>query len=308
MRIFKTFVIALLVTLSACAAPAPTWRSAVDIVHPLVGKIIDAKTGEYVSDAAAARRLHGARYLLLGEKHDNPDHHLIQARLLEIFTDAGLRPAVAWEMISEDQTLALAAFQRAAPPDGSLMGEALRWRDFGWPDWTIYQPIADAAIAAKLPMAAASPGRRASRAQSARFASPLPQPLLDGLKAELVASHCGQLPGAAVAPMAQAQQRKDLAMAESLLANATRDGAVLIAGNGHVRRDRGAPWWLTQLGEPPTSILAVGILEVDREKRTAIDLKAYADQFDLIYMTPKIDSEDACEKFAEQLRRLRNKS
>ena len=306
MRLFLAMT--LIVALSGCGSSAPQWRSAVDQDHPLVGMIVDARTGEPIGEVAAAQRIQKARFLLLGEKHDNIDHHLVQARLLQTFTDSGMRPAVAWEMISEDQALALAAFQRAAPQDGALMGEALRWRDFGWPDWAIYQPIADAAIAAKLPMAAASPGRRAVRQQSARFTSPLPAALIDNLHQELMASHCGHLPATALPAMAQAQQRRDLAMAESLFANATTDGAVLIAGNGHVRKDRGVPWWLAQLGIQPTAILAIGVLEVEPEKRKAADLRAYATQFDLIYLTPRVDSEDPCVKFADQLRRLRNKS
>lgn len=291
--------------LSACAETRPVWISAHERDHPLVGRIVDPASGAEISSAAAAERVRRARFLFLGEKHDNPDHHVIQAALLQTVTDAGRRPAVAWEMIDEDQSPRLGQFLASNPTDGALMGAALGWERTGWPDWALYRPIADAAIAARLPMAAASPRRSVLRRPAPAASFALPASLLDNLKDELLQSHCGQLPGTALGPMATAQQRRDLAMADSLLAHGTADGAVLIAGNGHARRDRGAPWWLTRLGVDPGAILSVGVLEVDPARRAARDLSGLAAQFDLIYLTPRVDSEDPCVKFAEQLKRLR---
>jgi len=290
---------------SACAETQPGWIAEVERDHPMVGRIIDPATGGTITAGEAITRASRARYIFLGEKHDNPDHHLIQARLIQAVTDAGRRPAVVWEMIDEDQTPKLLQFLASNPSNGALMGSALGWERSGWPDWAIYRPIADAAIAARLPMAAASPRRAVLRRPAPAASFALPASLLDGLKDELLQSHCGQLPGTALGPMATAQQRRDLAMADSLMAHATADGAVLIAGNGHARRDRGAPWWLMRLGVAPTSILSVGVLEVDPVRRQPEAMASLAAQFDLIYLTPRTDSEDPCTKFAEQLKRLR---
>ncbi len=308
MRFKIPILTVLLCLLSACGAPSQQWTTEVERDHPLVGRIVDPATSREVASTAAARRLRDARFLLLGEKHDNPDHHLIQAQLLMTVTDSGRRPAVAWEMIDEDLAPKLAAFLGAERPDAAELGAALGWAQSGWPDWRNYQPIAEAAIGARLPMAAANLPRGFGRRAAAPLASPLPASLLDGLKDELASSHCGQLPPQALTAMAQTQQRRDLAMADSLLAHATADGAVLIAGNGHVRRDRGVPWWLVRLGVDPTAILSIGVLEVDPGRVAPTDLSPYAAQFDLIYLTPRVDSEDACAKFADQLKRLRNKS
>ena len=291
--------------LSACAEVSPAWISEVERGHPLVGRIVDPATGGEVSSVEATQRIRRARYVLLGEKHDNPDHHMLQATLLQAVTDAGRRPAVVWEMIDEDQSPRLAQFLASNPKDGAQMGAALGWERSGWPDWAIYRPIADAAIAAKLPMGAASPKRSVLRRPAPAASFALPASLLDGLKDELLQSHCGQLPGSALGPMATAQQRRDLAMADSMISHATADGAVLIAGNGHARRDRGAPWWLTRLGVDPASILSVGLLEVDPNRRGVEAMTGLAAQFDLVYLTPRVDSEDPCTKFAEQLKRLR---
>jgi uncharacterized iron-regulated protein len=291
--------------LTGCGRVEPTWVTQVERRHPLVGQIVDPATGTPVSASEAVRRVQQARFVLLGEKHDNQDHHMIQASVLQAITDAGRRPALVWEMIDEGQTPKLARYLASNPADGAEMGAAIDWERNGWPDWSIYRVIADAAIAARLPMAAATPRREVLHRPAPSGSFALPAALLTGLKDELAQSHCGHLPGAALGRMAMVQQRRDLSMADSILAHATADGAVLIAGNGHARRDRGAPWWLMRLGVDPATILSVGVLEVDPARREARDLVGFAAQFDLIYLTPRVDSEDPCVKFAEQLKRLR---
>ena len=77
--------------------------------------------------------------------------------------------------------------------------------------------------------------------------SPLPAPLADAVLRELEESHCGALPPQALGGMAVAQRYRDAHMADVLLGVAQRHGsAILIAGNGHVRADRGVPWHLRQ--------------------------------------------------------------
>ena len=54
--------------------------------------------------------------------------------------------------------------------------------------------------------------------------------------------------------MVQAQVARDLWMAHALRQHAAQ-GAVLIAGNGHVRRDAGVPYWLQRLGQPQSLVI-----------------------------------------------------
>jgi hypothetical protein len=81
--------------------------------------------------------------------------------------------------------------------------------------------------------------------------------------------HCGVLPPRLHAPMVLAQRARDVAMALAMQA-AHRDSGpahsgpartVLIAGNGHVRRDVGVPHVLASLGVPAARVVAVGYLE-----------------------------------------------
>src|SRR5688572_6132163 len=91
---------------------------------------------------------------------------------------------------------------------------------------------------------------------------PLPAPMAGALRRELEESHCGALPPQALGGMAAAQRYRDAHMADVLLGAAQRHGsAILIAGNGHVRADRGVPWHIRQRapGAPVTAILLVEV-------------------------------------------------
>jgi len=64
------------------------------------------------------------------------------------------------------------------------------------------------------------------------------------LERSIVDSHCGTLDADTARRMTLAQVARDQAMAGAIEAQAAR-GAVLLAGNGHVRIDAGAPRWLS---------------------------------------------------------------
>ena len=80
--------------------------------------------------------------------------------------------------------------------------------------------------------------------------------------------------------MLDAQAARDAVMAQTLRPYAQR-GAVLIAGNGHVRRDIGVPRWLP--GDA-ARVLSVGYLETDSP-----DVG-----FDTVVRVPAIDRDDPC--------------
>ena len=107
--------------------------------------------------------------------------------------------------------------------------------------------------------------------------------------------------------MIVAQRARDAQMAEALLTVPTSGGAVLIAGNGHVRNDYGVPAYIRRL-DPGTRTVSIALLEVDGERTT---VERYADRFsgrfpfDYVWFTPAVDDEDPCEKFRKSLERLK---
>jgi len=81
--------------------------------------------------------------------------------------------------------------------------------------------------------------------------------------------------------MLSAQAARDAVMAQTLRPYASR-GAVLIAGNGHVRRDIGVPRWLWDAGN--NSVLSVGYIETDSP----------ATGFDAVVRVPPRQRDDPC--------------
>ena len=142
---------------------------------------------------------------------------------------------------------------------------------------------------------------------------PLPAELAALLRREIIESHCGQLPDSMIGPMVTVMTARDAHMAEVLVraaATGDRDAAVLIAGTGHARADHGVPFHLRRF-EPEARIVSLGLVEVIE---AANQPAAYAERFgvdvipfDFVWFTPVADPEDPCAKFADQLRRARER-
>lgn len=311
----RAFLVTVLLLVGCAARGAVTlgpWRSPLEREHPLTGQIWDVKGQRVVTPEAVAARLKDARYVLLGEKHDNPDHHAVQAALVRALLASGRRPAVAFEMFTEEQAPALARHLAGAPRDAAGLGEAVDWKRSGWPDFAFYQPIVQAALDAGVPVVAANlapaTARSVARGEpgavppelSTRYA--LDRPLAPAAQARLTAeirdAHCGHLPATRVDSMVLAQRARDAALADSLV-RSDADGGVLIAGVGHVRADHGVPLYLT--ARAPGSVIAVvAPLEVRDSLTKPEEYAALFDgtlPFDFVWFTPRMDYADPCARF-----------
>lgn len=313
--------------LAGCASdlrPGPPWISAHGLEHPLTGRIWDREAERFIAPEAMLGALARADFVLLGEKHDNADHHRLQAWLVSRLAALDRRPAVAFEMLTREQEAPLARYLATHPGDAAGIGEAVAWGKTGWPPWPQYQPIAAAALADEAPLLAASLPRTEIRAlareglaslgearvQALGLETELPAAAVARLRGDIIAAHCGELPAAMTEPMVVVQRVKDAEMAATLqrgLALAGRTSAVLIAGNGHVRRDYGVPWHLGRLAAGRRAVV-VAMLEVDGEASEVADYAGVygaALPFDFVWFTPALELEDACEKYAEALRRAK---
>ena len=293
-----------LVALMAAGAIAPARGEAADLLlqdHPLAGSLWDVRSGKRVAETEVIEAALKAHWVLLGEKHDNALHHLLQARVVASLGKAGRRPAVVWEMAGPDQAQALAA---ARLDDVGQLGKALGWEERGWPDWSIYQPIAQAALTYGMKMYPGNPSPETTRAvgrggdlgpeqrRRLHWNVDYDGDQLSDLTAQLTASHCGALPESAMAPMADVQRLRDAWMAASLREADRGAGAVLIAGSQHVREDRGVPWRLDE------AVFNLALVEVDRDRTAARDYPSFDPrQFAFVWFTARVDEEDPCEKF-----------
>ncbi|WP_319771911.1 ChaN family lipoprotein [Breoghania sp.] len=311
LRIFASVAVCTLLAPAAHALPPLTqdWQATLNRDNPLLGRIWSVKEGDFVTPDVLARDIASARFVLAGETHDNPDHHLRQAWIVSVLAEAGRKPAIVYEMIPADKSAALADYLATSPKDGSGMGKALDWDASGWPAWSMYQPIADAALAAHMPMAAGDLSRKVLKdfrtdglealgpdvLKKWRVSTPLPEAGLETLKQDLRDGHCGLLPEPAVDAMVPIQRARDASLADGMIENATEDGAVLIAGRGHVRADMAAPWYLRQRA-PDAAMLIVAMVELEAGESEPSDYMPAPGLYDYIWFTPKAERADKCEE------------
>lgn len=296
--------IAALALAALLTAPLP---AALADDNPLVGTQWTG-TGKAVSEAAVEDAVRAADFVLIGEIHDNPEHHAIQARLIRTMTEAGRKPAVVLEMVPQDLQSELDAFEAEGSQDVAELGRRLKWEERGWPNWSTYQPIAEAALGAKLRLHAGDLDREEIRAIGRgdipfEAAATYSDAMRDGLSEELRVSHCNLLPDEAIAPMIKVQQARDTAMATAMLEYGVEDGAVLISGSGHARKDRGVPFVLTAR-DPDKSIVSIGLMEVQDGMTDFADYPGEGETalpFDFVMFTARANDVDHCAALKKQM-------
>ncbi|HIJ62082.1 MAG TPA: ChaN family lipoprotein [Rhodospirillaceae bacterium] len=322
----RPHIAALLVWLAFCAPaaanpPGPPWLSRLDEDHPLVGRIWAPAEARFLTPDEVTRRLAEADLTLLGEHHDNPDHHRLQAWALASVIAAGRQPVVAFEMILPSQEAALTAHRLAHPDDVEALPTVLDWSASHWPEWSWYRPLFAEAMAAGLVIRSAnlpndlvrSLARRqpqpAEVTQRYRLDTPVDAADAEAMAEEIRQSHCGQMPEKVIPGMVDVQRARDAAMALAMT-EAAPAGAVLIAGGGHTRTDRGVPALLRRLA-PGRRVFSLAFLEVDED---ITDPAAYGEPlgsrrppFDAIWFTPRANDDDLCAGLADFLKRKQEK-
>jgi uncharacterized iron-regulated protein len=284
----------------APVASIPTgapWAAELFTDHPLVGRIWDVRTGTFASEEQLVADLSDADFVMLGEKHDNPDHHRLQAALV-----AAVHPkACVFEMLDHADPV-------AGVTDPDALAAAVDWEHSGWPEFAIYRPVFAACYDAGATVVAGHPTRAEVKtammegmsALAPEVTKGLPDHPLDdaqraSLSDEIVESHCGHAPPDLVDKMIVGQVFKDAFMARTL----TDAGppAVLVAGGGHARSDRGVPIYLGD-----RTVRSVLWVEVHPDRTAPAD---YPDEkADWLWFTPTLSDEDPCVVFAKQLQHM----
>jgi len=217
-----------------------------------------------------------------------------------------------FELFDLAHDAALVAAQSAgANADQLASAGALDRRAWQWP---LHRPLIAAALDAHLPVRASNIARadlmRVARAgatalpiapwrerfQNAHWGSDEEA----ALRSDIVEAHCNALPAAAVPGLLLAQRVRDAVMAQALVDAATADGAILVAGNGHVRKDLGVPVYLEASHNRDTTVasVSVGFVEVSDTERRAADFPHNAvpspRSFDYVWFTSPASRDDPC--------------
>jgi uncharacterized iron-regulated protein len=258
---------------------------------PVTGEIRDLRSGQVLTPRELVARLAEPSRLIVGEQHDNRDHHQLQLWLLQALGERRPQGSLLLEMLTPDQQPRIDEVRRASTLPADLPG-ALNWQS-GW-DWNLYGPIVGFALTQPYALLAANldnleirtvyakpPTLSGSRSNAAS--------VKDELLAQINDSHCGLLPTSQMPAMLAVQQQRDRRMAERLLSAPTP--SLLFAGAYHARKDVGVPIHVLDLGEPQSPTVLM-LAEQGGEVTPAMA--------DYVWYTPATPAQDYCAEMRKQ--------
>lgn len=251
----------------------------------------DAVPGDILADMARAD------VVIIGEVHDNPDHHARQAEIV-----GALGPkAVVWEMVTLDAAEGIAGIDVS---NAGALALALNWGESGWPSFDMYFPIFAASGSARH-YGGQVPRRDAFAAAGtgvvAAFGAPaadygltdaLPAGEQAAREADQMAAHCDAMPVDKLPILVDIQRLRDAALARQVVAalgdagGKARGPVVVITGNGHARRDRGIAIYLAQI-RPDIQVFVLGQSEAGQIGGT----------YDAVIDSPAVQRPDPCLAF-----------
>ncbi|HEK1770513.1 TPA: ChaN family lipoprotein [Pseudomonas putida] len=263
----------------------PTWQSSQGLEEPTLGQIQALPSGRVLTPGELVQALSDVPRILVGEKHDNPDHHALQRWLLQALQTARPQGSVVLEMLQPAQQPLIDKVQRQAQLPSDLPA-ALDWQQ-GW-DWQMYAPIVREALKGLGVLLAGDLSPEAMREAYRR------QPVLSGVRSnapqvkaalleQVREGHCGLLPESQLPAMLVIQQQRDRHMAERLLA--APQPALLLAGAYHARKDLGVPLHLIDLqAQGDTRVLLLA----------EVGQKVEAGMADYVWYTAALPEQDYC--------------
>lgn len=274
----------LLATTEAFAAQVPDWTSPQQLDHPRIGQVLDTKTGGWLEPGELITRLKDDPYVVVGEKHDNVDHHNLQRWLLEQLHAERPQGSLLLEMLVPAQQAKVDSLrgETTGMSDETLQAR-LDWQP-GWP-WLLYGDLIRWGLEHPQRLLSANLDRTEIQ-QLYRSVPPL-MPEYDSharkvLKQTILDAHCGKLPAAQAPAMLAIQYERDRRMAEQLAAAPVP--ALLIAGSFHARGDLGVPLHSPPEHKPTVLMLVEAGTELPGPQ-----------QADYVWVTPALAATDYCE-------------
>lgn len=134
-----------LIAMLPCAALLPGKTTSAS--HEV--RLYDLEQREILSQAQALQKLETARIVLVGEHHNNADHHLAQLKLIRLLHHTGRHVAVGLEMFRQDSQQALDQWIAGRMSEDQFKPIYLGNWNFGW---ELYGPIFTYAKAHGIPM------------------------------------------------------------------------------------------------------------------------------------------------------------
>lgn len=238
---------------------------------------------------------------LLGEVHDNPKAHSQRLEFIEKLLSQSFKPVIAMEQFDrENQALLQQAMTSCQDADCVIQKAGGK----GW-EWAYYKPVIEAALKRRLTIVAANLstndamkvvrnglGAALNHETLREFNLDLPPDagLFQKQKTAIEVGHCNMLPASVVKGMVNAQVARDVWMAKTIRENASH-GLILLAGNGHVRKDIGVYHWLNGAERTRTEVIAYS------EDKSDTVSEQGAGEYDRVVRVEPFERGDPCEAF-----------
>lgn len=219
----------LLTSLSALAVPAILRAQ-----DQPAEDITDTATGKKLSVRDLIDRLEQADIILIGERHGFAPHQDREAFILQALAERGRYPTLALEMLEPAQEPVIEAYRKENPEYARGLGIALDWSNTGWPAWSFYEPVFQAAFTARLDIRAADLPRDEQRRIEREGTPDRPDDMsiIESWQDSMMKAHCGLIDEDRAFRLALKQWKRDQNMADV----ASRRDVVLIAGRTHIEK------------------------------------------------------------------------
>lgn len=254
----------------------------------LIDQVWDPKRQAVITVRELIDQLEQAPIILIGERHGFAPHQDREAFILKALADRGRYPTLALEMLEPAQEPIIEAYRARNPEYARGLGIALDWANSGWPDWSFYEPVFDAAFVAKLPIVGADLTDQDETIEL-RNSDLL---ILEKFWFDHAnIGHCYTLSENEAARMARTQVVRDVHFSEVVSqASINTQGAILLTGASHIVSSFGLP----NMVHEATSSNPLRLSMVDVSDFGALRETLAPEDNHLLFLTQDGPKSDAC--------------
>lgn len=336
-RLFFIFLIFLAIPMIQSCVTA---KKSMKRNDPLIGKIINTRSNQPMGFESLIKQLSLYDVIYLSEKHDNPEHHHIQERVIKKLIEQGLTPTLGFEFFSMEDTPDLLNFVDSGKVAHSKkiekiietdLRKKLRWDSQSDKMWSYYYSLLSIAKKEKLSVAGidlpATLKKRITR-KGINGISPIEKEQVfstqlsdenykDYMFSIFKAVHCGMGNEKMLARLYDTWVARNDQMALSItrLYKHRKGPIVIIIGGGHTEYGLGVIDRVSKVNKTITQVnLALKEIRVTPSDLSEYSLPLELEGFekvppaDFLWFTQRVSYADPCEEFKKSLEKMKKKS
>lgn len=305
---------------------------------PLVGKIMDVKKQSSIDFDTLISRIKSFDVIYLSEKHDNPDHHKFQEKIIRSLIETGIKPAIGFEFFSMDNTPDLLNFIDSGKINHSDeqikfietdLRRKLEWDTQSDDMWSYYLSLLNIAkennlLTAGIDLASNIKKRitrkgingitalEAEQMFSTHFENKTYKDYMFSIFKDV---HCGMELENMQSRLYDTWLARNDKMALSIVQIAKQHNSpvIIIIGGGHTRHGLGVIDRVTAINKDLTQV-NIDLSEISTqpsdlsEYMSLLDLEGFAPSFpsDYMWFSQRVSYKDPCEEFRASLKKMRH--